>query len=63
MFRCQYNGQISQPGQRPVVLVTSREKEYKNEFGDVISKGWEIVKEYRVLPQNVETAKKKWGIS
>ena len=49
MFRCDLCKKISEPGDRPTMIVTEkREKEYSNRSKkgkEIISKGWEIVQE------------------
>lgn len=49
MFKCQECGKYSKPREKAEKkIVEIREKEYTNEFGDVIGKGTEIVKEITV---------------
>lgn len=45
MFRCQVTGKLSKPGQKcNKIVVERREKLYKRE-GEVIARGWEVVRE------------------
>lgn len=62
MFRCEFNKEISIPGERPVTLVTEKRlKKYVNEQG-AESEGWEIITEIKVRESNLEKAKKKYGV-
>ena len=62
MFRCEFNKELSDPGERPITLVTEkREREYKNHNGEK-SYGWEIVTEIKVRERNLEKAQKKYGL-
>lgn len=45
MFRCQITNKLSKPGEKcNKIVVERREKLYKRE-GEVIARGWEIVRE------------------
>lgn len=51
MFKCQRCGTQQQAGVKPVVVVAEkRDVEYKTPQGQVIGKGWEIVREARLGP-------------
>lgn len=76
MFKCQFSGQVSEPGERPVHLVThTRKREYVHaprkvtlENGEVVEEpfityGIETVKEILVLNRHLEKAKEKFGLA
>lgn len=45
MFRCDVTGKLSKPGEKcNKIVVERREKLYKRD-GEVVAKGWEIVRE------------------
>jgi hypothetical protein len=55
MFKCPITKKTSRPGEKPVrVIVERRDREYKNDDGQVIGRGWEIVKEIFVSEEALE---------
>ena len=56
MFRCQVTGKLSRLGDKMnKIVVEKREKEYKNpETGEVVGRGWEIVKEISATDEGVK---------
>ena len=61
MFRDQLTKELSNNNEKPVkVIVETRYRQYKNEYGEVVSEGWEIVKELLVRSSNLEKLYKKY---
>jgi hypothetical protein len=56
MFRCEVTGKLSKPGDKMnKIVVEKRDKEYKDpETGEVIGRGWEIVKEISATDEGVK---------
>lgn len=54
MFRCAVTGKLSKPGEKcNKIVVERREKLYKRE-GEVIARGWEIVREISVTEEGLK---------
>jgi len=61
MFRCAITGKLSKPGEKMnKVVVETREKTYTDpETGEVVGKGWEIVKEVSVSDEGLKIWKER----
>ncbi len=59
-FRCEFcHKAMPQKTSPEIVIVKHREKEYTNEAGEIVGKGWEIVKEAHVCKKCAEPKKKE----
>jgi len=56
MFRCSITNKLSKPGEKQnKVVIEKRDKVYTDpDTGEVISKGWEIVKEISVTDEGLK---------
>lgn len=53
MFRCQVTGKMSQPGDKcNKIVVERRERLYKRD-GEVIARGWEVVREINATDEGL----------
>jgi len=66
MFISDFSGKNSDPGVCPVKIVTHKRTRVYNAVDDrgyqyEAGRGWEIVKEISVLPEEVKAVKEKYG--
>ncbi len=53
MFKCAITGRLSKPGEKCNKIVTERrEKEYKR-AGEIIARGWEVVREINATDEGL----------
>lgn len=64
MFKCQITGKMSRPGDKCNKVVTEvRERVYLNDEGEVVGRGFEIVKEVNATDAGVALWKDLGGMS
>lgn len=55
MFKCSLTKKVSQPGEKPVKIVTKRRnKQYFNRDKELVADGWEIVEEKLVSQEAIQ---------
>lgn len=53
MFRCQVTGKMSKPGEKCHKIVTERRERLYKRDGEVIARGWEIVREINATDEGL----------